>query len=217
MKYRIIIILLGTLCSLVAWFVIEQFTYHPVCSGIDVSHYNHITSKGRVPTSYSVADSSLFIIAKATEGSTLKDSKFYVHRQYARNKNIKFGAYHFLTRGASPKEQFEHFKRVVGHNIDIIPCLDVERYANKTWTYSQARKYVKEWSKLCKEHYGVNPIIYCTDWYRIVFFYDMPNQFWINNWYFKPLTACAIHQYTNNGETLDYNHLNTNINNLLLK
>ncbi|MBD5297632.1 MAG: hypothetical protein HDS21_06095 [Bacteroides sp.] len=217
MKYKIIFVLLGILGSLIVWFVVSQLTYHPVCDGIDVSHYNYITSKGCVPDSYSAVDSSTFIIAKATGGASLKDSKFGAHRRYAKAKDIKFGAYHFLTREVSAKEQFEHFKSVVGYDIDIIPCLDVEKYGGKNWTYSQVRKYVKEWSELCREHYGVDPIIYCTDLYRIAFFYDMPNQFWINNWYFKPLISCAIHQYSNNGETLDYNYLNTSINNILLK
>lgn len=216
MRRKISCLLIGVICAILGWFVIEQITYHPVCDGIDVSHYNNIVSKRDVPNSYSVVDSVLFMVAKATEGSVLKDSKFHIHKRYANERGIKFGAYHFLTREDSPKAQFENFRNVVGRNIDILPCLDIEKYGNKNWNYSQVRKYAEEWSNLCKEYYGVHPIIYCTDFYRIVFFYDMPNQFWINNWYLKPLTTCAIHQYSNNGETLDYNHLNTDINNLLI-
>lgn len=200
------------LCIVTVWFVIEQLTYHPVCNGIDVSHHNNMLPWDNNP----VIDSSIFIIAKATEGSSFVDPKFNMHRNLAKAKNVMFGAYHFLTKEKTPKDQFEHFKKVVGNDIDLIPCLDVEKYANKHWGYSQLRKYVREWSALCKAYYGKYPIIYCTDVYRIVFFYDMPNQFWINNWHLKPLTTCAIHQYSNNDETLDYNHLNTDIKNLML-
>ncbi|MDE6416418.1 MAG: glycoside hydrolase family 25 protein [Duncaniella sp.] len=214
MKHKIFFSLLALT---IVWSAAKQLTYHPTCEGIDVSHHNQITANNYIHKSYSAIDSVSFIIAKATQGASFKDKKFTEHKQFAKDRNIKFGAYHFLTREESPKEQFEFYKRVVNRDIDIIPCLDVEKYGDQNWTYSQVREYVNEWSNLCKEYYGEFPIIYCTDVYRIRFFYDLPNQFWINNWYIKPLIKCAIHQYSNNEETLDYNHLNTDINNILLR
>lgn len=218
MKTKITLLLVLPLLFGVIWYIMDRLSYKPSCDGIDVSHYNYITSKARgAPDSYSAVENSSFLIAKATEGRTFIDSKYTIHKQFARSKGIKFGAYHFLSRGTPAKDQFEHFKKVVGKDIDLIPCLDVEKHNNKNWGFSQVRSYVKEWSELCKEYYGVYPIIYCTDLYRIAFFFDMPNQFWINNWFCKPLTRCAIHQFTHNDETLDYNCLNTDINYITLK
>lgn len=197
----------GVVVLLILW----QYGYNPTCNGIDVSHYNDIDR-----LSADIVADLQFIIAKATEGSTLVDRKYKKHRAFAVSKNIKFGAYHFLTKQSPVSEQFEHFKNTVGKDIDIVPCVDIEKVNNKHWGMKEARKAIKEWSELCKEYYGKYPIIYCNDFYRIAYFYDMPNQFWITNWHFRPLTKCAIHQFSNNNETLDYNYLNININEICL-
>ena len=217
-RKKIMLLFFGAIGLSVTWFIVTQLRYSPTCDGIDVSHYNYITTKSsNVPSSYSAIGQSTFLIAKATEGTTIIDSKYNTHKQFARTKNLKFGAYHFLSKTSSAKDQFEHFKRVVGKDIDLVPCLDVERYNHSDWSLSQVRSYVKEWSELCMDYYGVYPIIYCTDLYRWVFFFDMPNQFWINNTLCKPLTKCVIHQFSHNDETLDYNHLMTDITDIMLR
>lgn len=185
-------------------------TYTPKCDGVDVSHYNSVKDfKDNL-------ESIQFIIAKATEGSDIKDSKFKEYRSYAYKHGLKFGAYHFLTKESSIKNQFEHYKNVVGKKIDIIPCVDIEKTGGKHWSKVEARKAIKEWSELCMAYYGKYPIVYCNDFYRLFYFYDMPNYFWITNWHFRPFAKCVIHQYSNNDETIDYNYLHTNINNILL-
>lgn len=204
-----------TLVILGGIFAYRHFTYHPVCMGIDVSHHNNILS-GNAPETYKNLDSLQFLIAKSTQGSGFVDDKFEKHRRFARQNGWKFGAYHFLTREHDASEQFENFRKAVGKDIDIIPCLDIERYDEKAWGRSEARKQLKEWNERCKAYYGVYPIVYCNEFYRIAYFHDMPNKFWISNWVTKPLLPCAIHQYTSNDETLDYDYLPFPIESILM-
>lgn len=195
--------------GIIAIIITIQFKiYSPKCDGLDVSHHNALDL-----SKYDIQ----FIIAKATEGNRMKDRKFQKYKEYAKANDLKFGAYHFLTWETSAKEQFENYKSKVGRDIDIIPCLDIEKNKNQEWSYKRARKFAKEWSILCKEYYGVYPIIYCNDYYRAIYFYDMPNKFWICNWKGKPIIDynCVIHQYTNNNNTIDFNHLRTDIKNIL--
>lgn len=207
------------ICSVIlilgAIFAYRHFTYHPVCMGIDVSHYNDILSDN-APEAYKNLDSIEFLIAKATQGKGFVDSKYKRHRHLARKNNLKFGAYHFLTREHSVADQFDNFKKVVGNDIDIIPCLDIERYDDNHWTRGEARAKLKEWNEKCKEYYGTYPIVYCNEFYRLVYFPDMPNKFWICNWTTKPFLDCSIHQFKNNDETLDYNYLPFSIENILI-
>lgn len=193
----------------------RHFSYHPVCHGIDVSHHNNITSQVP-PDAFKVLDSLEFIIAKATQGGGFVDGKYKKHREFSRKKGWKFGAYHFLTREHAVVSQFENFKNTVGRDIDIIPCLDIERYDGSHWGRREARNMLRQWNELCLNYYGEYPIVYCNDTYRIVYFGDMPNKFWINNWITKPFTDCVIHQYTSNSETLDYNYLPGAVEDILL-
>ncbi|MDE5882968.1 MAG: hypothetical protein K2H60_14710 [Muribaculaceae bacterium] len=207
MKLKITLLLTSVLVMV---FSIWYFSYSPSCDGIDVSHYNTINE------STEGIDQINFIIAKATEGSDHIDTKYLKHKKYAYENGIKFGAYHFLSKISPIADQFENYKRVVGKDIDIIPCLDIEQINGKHWGRGEARKAVKEWSTLCLDYYGKYPIIYCNDFYRIFYFSDMLNQFWISNWHTRPFTKCAIHQYSNNDETIDHNHLLTDLENICL-
>ena len=217
--YVVLAVLLGTVALLLGLLLIRESSYSRKCDGLDVSHYQDAkTVQGKIDS-----EDLQFIIAKATEGKSFRDKTFERHKRIAREHNLKFGAYHFLTMETPPKEQFEHFKNVVGRDIDIIPCLDVEAYyaepgskERQCWPRKQAREFVKEWSQLCKDYYGHYPIIYCTDWYRATRFYDMPNKFWIANKYIRPVFDCVIHQYSHNNDTIDFNHLPSGIDDILL-
>lgn len=216
-KVRNIFLVVGSALLIIGvMFIYRHFTYHPYCMGIDVSHHNNIISLNP-PDSYRALDSIQFLIAKATQGKGFVDRRYKNHRDYAKERNLKFGAYHFLTRESNTFDQFKNFKKIVGKNIDIIPCLDIERYDNNHWHRSEARKKLQEWNKLCIEYYGVYPIVYCNEFYHLVYFLDFPNKFWISNWITRPLLDCAIHQYTSNDETLDYNYLSLPIDSILMK
>lgn len=202
-----------TILLLIAIFAVAYgsyiLTYTPQCDGIDVSHHNRRTNlqDGSQPK---------FMIAKATEGATRRDPKFNHYRNEARQKGMKFGAYHYLKTGKSAKEQFENFKNTVGKDIDIIPVLDVEQTNNKALSPKAMRRLVDEYSALCKEYYGVKPIIYCNEGYRFKYFLGSGYKMWICNWKTRPLLPCTIHQYTDNRDRLDYNCLQGDLSDILL-
>lgn len=199
------------LLVVVGLYAVDRMLYSPVMDGIDVSHHN-VDNGFTMPS-----PAPRFIIAKATEGSVSRDPSFVELRRMARRSGAMFGAYHFLSTETPATMQFQNFEQVVGDNIDIIPILDVERHDGmRNLTVSEMRHLVRQWSKLCRERYGVEPIIYCNDWYRVKYFLDFPNRFWICNLICKPLTPAAIHQYTHNGNTLDYNHLMVPMSDILL-
>lgn len=209
---RLLKISAGVLATVAILFVVTHLaiycTYRPTCDGIDVSHHND---------SIEIAEPISFVIAKATEGDNFVDPDFERYREYARTHGLKFGAYHFMSTRTPARRQFENFKNTVGDDIDIIPVLDVEGHKGmKRLSISQMRHLVNEWSKLCLESYGKLPIIYCNDSYRILYFMGFDNPMWIDSKSHQPLLPCAIHQYTNNDDTLDYNHLLTDLNNILL-
>ena len=131
---------------------------HP--DGIDLSHHN-------VAYDWSKVDAK-FVYVRATFGSTIKDSLYDVHRKAAARHDIPMGAYHFLTARSSAEKQFENFRNVVKKSeIQLRPMLDVEESkcwkAPKGFSDRDAHDFIRKWCDLCKETYGIAPIIYTTE------------------------------------------------------
>ena len=128
--------------------------------GVDVSHHNGVIDWKRLAEKEKMA----FAFMKATEGSTMVDSRYDTNVSSARKAGLKVGAYHFLTTSSSAEEQFRNFKRVVkADDIDLLPVLDAERITNGyPMTEKEYVKHVRTWVDLCKEHYGKTPIIYSS-------------------------------------------------------
>lgn len=129
---------------------------NPVPHGIDVSHYNDIEwdqIKG--------FKNLMFMYAKATEGATFQDDKFELHRKFAHDHNLKFGAYHFLTTTSTIGEQFVNFKTTIG-DCDCLPMLDIEGWRIHQLDTLQLQEMVDEWIDSCRHQWQVNPIIYCS-------------------------------------------------------
>lgn len=131
---------------------------HP--DGIDLSHHNIAYDWGKVDAK--------FIYVRATMGSNIKDKRYDVHRKAALRHKIPMGAYHFLTAKTSAKIQFDNFKEVVSaSHIQLRPMLDVEE--TKYWSApskfsdEDAHDLIRKWCDLCKETYGIAPIIYTTE------------------------------------------------------
>ncbi len=136
--------------------------------GVDVSHHNGSIDWDAVATE----DGMRFVFIKATEGTTLVDGMYQENRTAARAAGLMVGAYHFLTTASDAESQFDNFRRVVKkEDIDLVPVLDAERMT-KGHPMSDADyvRHVGKWIGLCKEHYGVAPILYCSrDHYRKYF------------------------------------------------
>ena len=173
---------------------------HP--DGIDLSHHN-------VAYDWSKVDAK-FVYGRATMGSNVVDKRYNIHRKAAGRHNIPFGAYHFLTAKTSASKQFAHFSSIVKkEHIQLRPMLDIEE--SKYWcppnnfSDNDAHRFIREWCDLCKDHYGVSPIIYTTE--KLYQRYSLDRGFddclwWvanynnISNYEKKCIIPYTIHQYS---------------------
>ena len=69
-----------------------------------------------------------FAFVKATEGKTLKDSRFSHHWPIIKQYGLARGAYHFFTMTSDPKDQAMEFLNTMGKlsSGDLPPVLDAE-------------------------------------------------------------------------------------------
>lgn len=108
----------------------------------------------------------LFSIAKSTQGSKLRDSRFESNYSEAKRCGKICGAYHFLTMNVSGKEQAQFFiENTPLEKGDFPPVLDLEKnnVGGKVVSDEEFASIVpiaKEWIAIIKKHYGVSPIIY---------------------------------------------------------
>ena len=173
---------------------------HP--DGIDLSHHN-------VAYDWSKVDAK-FVYVRATMGNDVRDRLYDIHRHNADSCQIPVGAYHFLTAQTSAIEQFNNFSSVVKKNhIKLRPMLDVEESdfwnAPKGFTDDDAHRLVREWCDLCKQEFGIAPIIYTTEklYQRFKMDVDFSDCIWwvanynnISNYEQKCIIPFTLHQYS---------------------
>ena len=137
--------------------------------GIDISHHNPVYNWP------SVSSRKVFCIMKASEGQRFTDPKFFQYWQKAHTQKMICGAYHFFKPGVPADKQFEHFRKTVRFQKgDLLPVLDVEL---KDCDVDEVNK----WIRLCKAHYGKEPIVYTSYlFYKIFLEYRMEDtKLWI--------------------------------------
>ena len=134
----------------------DSTDHNPVPHGIDVSHHNDLDW-----SQIKRFEQLQFMYAKATEGATFQDDKFEEHRQFAKDHNLKFGGYHFLTTTSPVAEQFDNFKSVAGR-CDCLPMLDIEGWRIQQLDTLDLQNLVDEWISCCQKEWNVKPIIYCS-------------------------------------------------------
>jgi lysozyme len=134
--------------------IFKEYELH----GIDVSHHqNHINwnqvgSNNRFKVH--------FAFMKATEGSTLRDTKFSYNWGKANEAGLTRGAYHFYSSTTSASLQAKNFIRTVNLKPgDLAPVLDFEVDDDKI-SISTVRKNLQKWIGMVERHYGKNVIIY---------------------------------------------------------
>lgn len=176
--------------------------------GIDLSHHQR-----RIDWDLLVAENKPeFIFLKCSEGKTHQDTRFKEYREEARKREILTGAYHFFSYQSSGKEQAENFiKNADLKKGDLYPVLDIEYKKNRP-SNSVIRKEVKEFCKVIKAKYGVNPIIYCEDdYYTNILKQDFEGyNYWISNLYREPRTDYVFWQYTERGEVKGIGKIDNN-------
>lgn len=135
--------------------------------GIDISHYQKAIDWNEIAKNKKIQ----FVYIKASDGEVGVDDYYRRNVNGAHHANKLVGAYHFLSSTRGVRQQFEEFRNIVKKSdIDLIPMLDVEIvYDRKTgkekhgvlgWTNKQVQDSTMLFIQLCKQYYGVAPLIY---------------------------------------------------------
>jgi len=141
---------LGKLTGLEKTPLLAGYSVH----GIDVSAY-----QGRIDWPMVASHRVRFAFIKATEGVTLRDSRFSANWRAARQAGVYRGAYHYFQPNYDGTQQASLFVRTVPLAAgDLPPVLDVE--APQFHDVAVMRRNVATWLRLVERHYGVRPILY---------------------------------------------------------
>jgi lysozyme len=116
---------------------------------IDIYHGNSID------LDECLAGGILAIIHKATQGATMRDSKYHQRRERAKELGFLWGGYHFST-GGSVSDQVENFLTYARPEDDELISLDWEPSDGLDMTRDQARHFVQ----MIKDETGRWPVIY---------------------------------------------------------
>jgi lysozyme len=117
---------------------------------IDISHFQSHIDFAKVAASGITA-----IIAKATQGSGIKDVTFDDHKNAARGTFL-WGSYHFGT-GDDVQLQVQNYLKVAKPTASDLICLDFEANRNgPSMSLAQARDFVS----LCQASLGRWPVLY---------------------------------------------------------
>ena len=195
--------------------------------GIDVSKYQGnidwsklaipANAAGKVSRSGSFLQPVLFIIAKSTQGTSIRNSFFTGQFGGAKEHGIVRGAYHFLSPSSSGTEQARYFIRHTPLEAgDLPPVLDLEvKQSVMRKQHAKILRIARQWLDAVEQHYGVKPIIYTYDNYYRDYLHGHgfdDYDFWIANYNGGPRHAeCLFWQFTETGKVLGINHA-TDIN-----
>lgn len=105
-----------------------------------------------------------FVFIKATEGVSMKDSRFKEYWTEAGKRDIQRGAYHFFRSSRDGVAQARHFIATVGtlRHSDLPPVLDIETI-HRGCSLKLLNDRALQWLKTVEAHYGQKPIVYASD------------------------------------------------------
>ncbi len=132
--------------------------------GIDVSRWQEDINWRKVKQS-----GVRFAFMKATEGYNLKDRYFQRNWRDARRVGITRGAYHFFNPKNGVRQARNFISTVRLREGDLPPVLDFEIDVVPR-PDPRIQKYLDDWMKLVRAHYGVRPIVYTSYWHYKYFF-----------------------------------------------
>ena len=102
----------------------KQTTENTKVWGIDISHYQEVFDWDRLKE-----HEPGFIFVKATEGTTIQDSKYAEYYKAIRKLDIPVGSYHFFTYKTSGKDQAKNFLSTA--RMMILSHLNMVRHSTK--------------------------------------------------------------------------------------
>ena len=127
-----------------------------------------------------------FILIKATEGTSIVDSRFKDNFAQAKEYGFIRGAYHFWSNKSSAREQAYFFlDNVALSDGDLPPVLDIENKP-KDVSVEDFQRDVLTWLHIVEDKYHVKPIIYTYYKFKMNYldapvFDDYP--YWIAHYY----------------------------------
>lgn len=143
--------------------------YPDLCFGIDVSNY-----QGSPDWCFVSKQAVSFVVIKATQGRSHKQSKFEPNMDGTAKNNIPRTAYHladFVRDGkvVPVEDEFANFHtKVKGYTFDFPAALDLETTKVQGMVdlrgAKEAATWIEKWSSLYHAEYGVNPILYLSQW-----------------------------------------------------
>jgi GH25 family lysozyme M1 (1,4-beta-N-acetylmuramidase) len=135
-------------------------------AGIDVSHW-----QGKINWEKVKKAGIAFAYVKATEATTVEDSRFQSNVQLARSEDLIVGAYHFARPDTyadlskpekDARSEAENFLATYRPKSgDLIPCLDVEDGLGPHDTYNA--QWILEWCRIVEKEIA-KPMIYTAKW-----------------------------------------------------
>lgn len=182
--------------------------------GIDISHWQSIIDFHKVKASGKVH----FAIIKATEGSSIVDSRYATNRRHAAEVGIPSGAYHYYRPTVDAERQADLFYKTVGalDADDIIPWIDVEYYTGPNSATAASVQNLAMMVLHCEERFGKPVGIYTASWAWDTLphgnrFASLP--LWVASWNVpagqpalpEGWRSYAVHQYTSKGSVSGIN------------
>jgi lysozyme len=165
--------------------------------GLDVSHWNRVTSWPRV-----AAAGYGFVFVKATEGTRVTDRTYAQYRAGASAVGLRVGAYHFARPGgrkraarlADARAEAAHFAAVARPRPgDLFPVLDLEKTGGLA--PSALISWTSAWLEEAERRLQVPPVIYSSPrFWRVAMantteFGEVGHWLWVARWTRAPLPA----------------------------
>lgn len=180
-------------------------------TGIDVSHHNHLTEKDW--NDLQNKEHISFVYAKFSEGGTYKDPTRFKYAKIAKERNLKFGAYHFFRDDVSANKQCDNFNEAMDevtrkYPVNLMTVIDFEaKGLHKNIPDSVRYSRLKELYCLEAHACGREIVIYCNlNHYRKLRSVLPDAIYWVRYYPFATMTQVTKNF---NGKELDFNYIST--------
>ena len=135
---------------------------HEKTWGLDISHYQEVYDWSKLKE-HEVG----FIFVKATEGTTMQDSKYIEYYNKAKELKIPVGSYHFFTYMTSGKTQAKNFLSFAKFQRGDLPLVLDAEFAKKMPKTESVVKELNDFVMAIYSKTKTYPIIYCPYNYYI--------------------------------------------------
>lgn len=162
--------------------------------GIDLSHYQVVYDWQKL-----AEQKPGFVFLKATEGVTIKDSKYDEYYRKLRELKIPVGSYHFFSYKSKGVDQAANFLKNADYRKGDLPLVLDAEYAKKMPDKATVVKDLQEFLIAVYNKAGVVPIIYCNYRYYLQYLKgQMPHQYhyWIVDYQGRPNCEWTFWQST---------------------